>query len=437
MLANATIFALAHALLVGYSCGWKSHMIRPASLLIAGLAACFGLFCAAAPAKPPAHASEPRIAQETGFLNREIVFHGAVHRFQVYLPAQWRRDDRKLWPIILFLHGRGERGEEGMWQTQVGLPEAVRDHPERWPFVIVMPQCPQNSFWTDPDNLALAMDALDRETSEFQGDPERTYLAGLSMGSYGAWELVRLHPHRWAAVVSASGGVFWSYAPERWQKAATLPAEYAHALGHTAIWLFHGTEDTLVAPRQDELLYEAVKAQGGRVRFWLYQGLHHDCWTRAFKEPDLPRWLLSHHTEPPAGKPGSKEPAPKVPPPYAERTLIPLHPQGIRLAPAQFDALLGEYVEPHGHGVLTLYRQGEQLFERNQYGEVFELEAESPGTLFYPYGSSLTRILVERDREGRIVALVFRDDRRDERWERHPAPSSGTPGILGLGHFSF
>ena len=56
----------------------------------------------------------------------------------------------KLWPIILFLHGRGERGSEGMWQTQIGLPEAVRDHPERWPFVIVMPQCPLGAFWTDP-----------------------------------------------------------------------------------------------------------------------------------------------------------------------------------------------------------------------------------------------------------------------------------------------
>ena len=186
-------------------------------------------------ARRPAHAARRQShRQETGFLNRKLELHGLTYRFQVYLPEEWRRDDRKLWPIILFLHGRGERGSEGMWQTQIGLPEAVRDHPERWPFVIVMPQCPQRPLLDRPRALmALAMAALDHETAEFHGDPDRTYLTGLSLGGYGAWELARLHPHRWAAIAIAAGGVFWSYAPERWKQAATLPAEYARALGRT------------------------------------------------------------------------------------------------------------------------------------------------------------------------------------------------------------
>ena len=120
--------------------------------------------------------------------------------------------------MILFLHGRGERGAEGMFQTQIGLPAEVRDHPERWPFIIVMPQCPFGTFWTDPAMPEMAMATLDRETAEFDGDPERTYLTGLSMGGYGAWELAPHVPHRWAAVAIASGGIFWSYAPERWEK---------------------------------------------------------------------------------------------------------------------------------------------------------------------------------------------------------------------------
>ena len=124
--------------------------------------------------------------QETGFLNRSIELSGVSYRFQVYLPEDWRRDDRRLWPIVLFLHGRGERGFDGMWQTQFGLPQAVRDHPERWPFVVVMPQCPQDQHWTDPGTQELAMAALDRETAEFHGDPDRTYLTGLSLGGYGA-----------------------------------------------------------------------------------------------------------------------------------------------------------------------------------------------------------------------------------------------------------
>ena len=107
------------------------------------------------------------------------------------------------------------------------------------------------------------MAALDRETAEFRLDPERTYLTGLSMGGYGAWELARLHPGRWAAVAIAAGGVFWSYAPERWQEISTLPAEYARAVGSTPVWLFHGSEDNIVVPRQSELMFEASKPPAG------------------------------------------------------------------------------------------------------------------------------------------------------------------------------
>ncbi len=183
------------------------------------------------------------------------------YRYQVYVPEEWRRDDHKLWPVILFLHGRGERGSEGMWQTQIGLPQAIRDHPERWPFIVVMPQCAIDRYWTDHDMLAMAMSTLDQETEEFHGDPSRTYLSGLSMGGYGAWELARQYPTRWAAIAIAAGGMFWSYAPERWQQASTLPGEYAQAVGHTPIWLFHGAEDNVVAPRQDELLYRRSRQQ--------------------------------------------------------------------------------------------------------------------------------------------------------------------------------
>jgi len=379
----------------------------------------------ALPSGGKAHKDHGKPPQETGFLNRSIELSGVTYRFQVYLPDEWRRDDGRLWPIILFLHGRGERGSEGMWQTQIGLPEAVRDHPERWPFVIVMPQCPQDHYWTDPGSLKLAMAALDRETAEFHGDPDRTILTGLSLGGYGAWELVRLHPHRWAAVAIAASGVFWSYAPDRWRQVATLPGEYARALGHTSIWLFHGTDDFVVAPRQSELMYEALRASGGRVRLWLYQGLPHDCWTRAYNEPELPRWLLDHHLDsPPPVRPGHASAPEPVPPPFAERITIPLHPPAIRLSPAQIDNLVGEYVDPNGVPALTVFSQNDRLYGRDRYGQNSELAAESPTALFYPAGSSFTRLIAQRDPDGHIAAIVFRDDRHEERWEKRMAPSS-------------
>ena len=174
------------------------------------LAACILVAMVITPSTASASAvskfSHPKNFQETGFLNRTLQFRGAAYRFQVYLPDGFQRADHKKWPIILFLHGRGERGGEGMWQTQIGLPAAVRDHPERWPFIIVMPQCPQRHYWTDPDVMSMAMATLDQETNEFHADTARTYLTGLSLGGYGAWELARTYPKRWAAIAIAASG---------------------------------------------------------------------------------------------------------------------------------------------------------------------------------------------------------------------------------------
>jgi poly(3-hydroxybutyrate) depolymerase len=392
-------------------------MLRSQRLFAIGLAVMGALLLGAAHVAAAKGIRAP--AQETGFLNRSIQLHGATYRFQVYVPEEWRRNDHKQWPIILFLHGRGERGSEGMWQTQIGLPEAVRDHPERWPFLIVMPQCPQNHFWTEAGSMELAMAALDRETEELHGDPNRTYLSGLSLGGYGAWELARLRPHRWAAVAIAAGGIFWSYAPERWKQAGSLPGEYARAVGRTPVWLFHGTDDPVVATRQSELMYEAFKSNGGRIRLWLYQGLKHDCWTRAYNEPELPRWLLEHRLESQTpvkqGRGGAPEPELRA---QAERLVVLPHPPAIRLSQAQIENLVGEYFEGNGVAALTVFWQGERLYGKDRYGQVSELAAESPTELFYPWGSSLTRFIAQRDAEGRITAMVFYDDRHDERWEK-------------------
>jgi len=354
--------------------------------------------------------AKPEAPQDTGFLNRRIELHGITYRFQVYLPEDWRRDDGKKWPIILFLHGRAERGSEGMWQTQIGIAEAVRNHPDRWPFVIVMPQCPLSAYWTDPAMLELAMAALDQESAEFHGDPARTYLTGLSMGGYGAWELAKTHPHRWAAIAIAASGVFWSYEPERWQQANVLPAEYARAVGHTPVWLFHGSLDTTVLPRQSQLMFDALKATGGNVRFWLYQGILHDCWTRAYDEPDLPRWLLEHHT-------------PAAPETLAEFLMIPLHPPAIKLTAAQLDSLAGQYREPNAHGVATIFRQGDQLFEKTSGGEVIGLEADAVDSFFRPgdtTGARTVHLTFERDAQGRVTAYVLNDSRHEERWMKVP-----------------
>jgi hypothetical protein len=212
-----------------------------------------------------------------------------------------------------------------------------------------------------------------------------------------------------------ASGVFWSYEPERWQQAATLPAEYARAVGRLPLWLFQGGDDNMVIPRQSELMFDALKASGGRVRLWVYQGVKHDCWTRAYNEPELPRWFLSHRTR------MKTEPEQ---PPYTERAVLPLHPPAIKLSDAVLDSLAGEYRDANGHTVATVFRQGDQLFERNPQGDLAELAAETQTTFFFPSGSSLTRLTFERDADGHVTSAVFHDDRHDERWEKRAAPAS-------------
>ncbi len=350
-------------------------------------------------------AAAARHVQDTGFLNRSVTVNGAVHRYVVYLPENW--DKAQKWPVILFLHGSGERGAEGLDETQVGLPAAIRLHPERWPFIVVMPQVPFNHHhWTDPDMMQTAMAALNAEMREFNGDPDRTYLTGLSLGGYGVWEVARDNPRTFAAIAPVCGGIFWSYEPSRWNEQTTLPEEYARVLRREPVWIFHGADDPVVSPRQSSLMFDALKAADGNVRFYEYAGIKHNVWDKAYANPDLPHWLLAHSLASDA----RLQPA-------AERVLVPVHPVPVKVNPAVYDAYTGEY-DDQGVPQITVFRTGDQLFQRNRIGEVAELLPESANTFFFPSGST-TRLLFERDpATGLVRDVLSRDDRHEERWER-------------------
>jgi len=129
----------------------------------------------------------------------------------------------------------------------------------------------------------------------------------------------------------------------------------------------------------------------------------------------LPKWLLSHHVDA------------RALPPFAERTVVPLHPPAMKLTAPQLDSFVGDYVDKRGLVVVSLFRQGEVLYQKNHYGEIAELAAESLNVLFYPNGSSITRIAVEHDSQSKVTGLILRDDRHEERWERiKPALRSRT-----------
>lgn len=118
--------------------------------------------------------------RETGFLDRTVKLGPASYKYQVYVPQGWSKD--RLGPVILFLHGAGERGEDGLFQTEVGLGRAIRRHPDRFPAVVVFPQCRAGVWWNDPAMESQALAALDAAMREFRGDSARVYFMGISLG---------------------------------------------------------------------------------------------------------------------------------------------------------------------------------------------------------------------------------------------------------------
>ena len=238
--------------------------------------------------------------QETGFLDRAITVSGETYRYQVFVPYNW--DRHKKWPVILFLHGAGERGEDGLLQTDVGLAHAIREHAGNFPFVVVMPQCPKGKLWTEPEMETQAFAALDRSMKEFDGDSERIYLTGISMGGYGTWDLAAKYPHRFAAYVPICGGI---YGPPNFKQievslakdaqVADPYAETARRVGNTPVWIFHGDADDSVPVDESRKMYAALQAAGANARYTEYPGVGHNSWDKAYAEPDLMPWLLNQH----------------------------------------------------------------------------------------------------------------------------------------------
>jgi predicted peptidase len=217
-------------------------------------------------------------APTTGFLDRQIRLGEQDFRFVVYVPPSYDPADR--WPVIMFLHGRGECGTDGLKQVGQGLGRAIMNDRARWPFIVVFPQKPDpEKTWLDYD--AIVMGSLKETEREFSTDPARTYLTGLSQGGLGTWEIGAAHPQRWAALVPICG--FGD------------PDAIAPRVKDLPIRCYHGGADNVVGPEQSRRIIEALKAHGAQPAYTEFEGVNHNSWDRAYAEPDLPAWLLSHH----------------------------------------------------------------------------------------------------------------------------------------------
>ncbi|WP_432710500.1 alpha/beta hydrolase-fold protein [Pedobacter sp.] len=239
-------------------------------------------------------------AQDLNLYNKESYVKGKDSiQYRVLLPENF--DANQKYPLLIFLHGSGERGSENEKQLTHGgklfLDSAVR---KNFPAIIVFPQCPEDDRWTASKRIpgktgknafefkkggkpTATMHALTRMTNEFLKksyvDRKQVYVGGLSMGAMGTYELLRRKPKTFAAAFAICGG----------DNLANVK-KYRHV----PLWIFHGGKDDVVSPELSKEIADHLKIIGKEVKFTLYADDNHNSWDSAFAEPQLLPWLFSH-----------------------------------------------------------------------------------------------------------------------------------------------
>ncbi len=200
--------------------------------------------------------------------------------YYLSLPLQYDQieDD---WPLILFLHGAGERGNDLSLVKKHGIPRVVNEM-EDFPFVTVSPQCPENDWWLNRlEDLKYLIDTI---VEQYRIDESRLYLTGLSMGGFGTWHMAVEYPETFAAIAPICGGGLGILGfPER-----------VIEIKHIPVWAFHGEKDNIVPVEESRVLVRELKSAGGNVQLKIYPEAGHDAWTETYSNPELYEWFMNN-----------------------------------------------------------------------------------------------------------------------------------------------
>lgn len=192
-------------------------------------------------------------------------------------PDGYDADPSKKWPLILFLHGAGERGNNLENLKKHGPPKLVAAG-QKIPALIVSPQCPSGELWNTHGVKALT----DLMVKSHRVDASRIYLTGLSMGGFGTWETIMEYPQTYAAAVPICGG-------------AGVRFIMADRIQKLPVWIFHGAKDSVVEPALSKRMYDVLTKLKAPVKLTMYPNAAHDSWTAAYNDPELWKWLFEQH----------------------------------------------------------------------------------------------------------------------------------------------
>lgn len=240
-------------------------------------------------------------SQDTGLYEKHLYVTGKdTLPYRLLLPANY--DASKKYPLIYFMHGAGERGNDNEKQLVHGGKLFLGEEASmKYPAIVVFPQCPANSFWSNVNfktdsagkriflfnanaeptiAMKMAQELLHQLIKKYPVEEKQIYVAGLSMGGMGTFEIVKRNPGLFAAAIPICGGG---------------DASTANELKATNWWVFHGAKDAVVPLKYSEEMVTALEASKARVKFTVYSDVNHNSWDNAFAEPDLLGWLFSQH----------------------------------------------------------------------------------------------------------------------------------------------
>lgn len=208
-------------------------------------------------------------SQTKHHLSKEIT-HKIELNYLLYLPDDYNLKDK--FPLLLFLHGSGERGAD-LEKVKVHGPPKLIENGKKFPFIVLSPQCPEDQWWDISD-----LDVLLKEiTANYKIDMEKIYVTGLSMGGFGTWELAIKYPDRFAAIAPVCGGG---------------NVHLVKNLKNLPVWVFHGAKDQVVPIERSKEMADALEKAGGNVKFTVYPDATHDSWTETYNNSELYEWFL-------------------------------------------------------------------------------------------------------------------------------------------------
>lgn len=201
--------------------------------------------------------------------------------YLLFLPTDYGQGEKK-WPLLIFLHGAGECGDNLQLVKIHGPPKLVEQKPGDFPFIVASPQAakpPHNGPFVERWETKTLSRLLDDLETKYAVDKDRIYLTGLSMGGFGTLRWAAHEPHRFAAIVPICGGG-WHY--------------YGKQLKDVPAWFFHGDQDSAVPLAFSQKVVDAIRKEGGNPKLTVYEGVGHDSWTATYNNPEVYKWMLSH-----------------------------------------------------------------------------------------------------------------------------------------------